>query len=377
MHSTVSLRLALFYAAIFSVFGVELPFWPVWLSTRGLSATEISMLLALGQWIKVVTNPLAGIAADRSGKPRRVMIALSLGAIAGFALCLHARDFPSLLLVGTFVGICLSALIPLGDNVAMAAAEFGRLNYGRVRLWGSLGFILATLATGRLLEHRDADMLLYLMIIGSTLTLATVTALPQPPTLLRAVQPSGWRSLITPRFLVFLAAATLIQGSHSVFYVFGTLHWKSLGLSDGTIAALWVEGVVAEIALFFWGAQLLRRVQPLGLLALGGTAGLLRWTLTAFIATPGLLGLVQVLHAFTFAAAHLGAMHHLARTVPPAQAATGQTLYAASVGGLGAGLIIMLAGPLYAAVDGRAYLAMAALAAAGAAATLPLMATKS
>jgi len=68
MPATTSLRLALFYVAIFVVFGVQVPFWPLWLGARGLSAEELGVLFAVGQWVKAAANPLAGMAADPSGE---------------------------------------------------------------------------------------------------------------------------------------------------------------------------------------------------------------------------------------------------------------------------------------------------------------------
>jgi PPP family 3-phenylpropionic acid transporter len=102
------------------------------------------------------------------------------------------------------------------------------------------------------------------------------------------------------------------------------------------------------------------------LLGLGGAAGLLRWTVTALTANLGVLIAVQLLHAFTFGAAHLGAMHYLARQLPPEHAATGQTFYSAITGGVGFGLITLGAGALYGAVGAGAYYAMALAAALGA-----------
>ena len=377
MPAVIPLRLALFYAAVFFLFGIQLPFWPVWLVARGLSATEIGTILAVGQWVRVATNPLAGIAADRSGDKRRIMLILSLGAIAGFALFLPVHGFGNLLVLNVATGACLSALLPLGDNFALAAAYAGRLDYGRVRIWGSLGFIAATLLTGRVLAASGVDVVLYLLIGASVFIGAACFALPSSANPSARPVGGGWRALATPRFLIFLAAAALIQGSHGVYYGFGTLYWQSLGLSDATIAALWAEGVLAEILLFFWGAPLVHRFSPLGLLALGGGAGFIRWTVTPFIAAPPLLALAQLLHALTFGAAHLGAMHYLARTIPMGRAATGQALYAATVGGIGAGFLLLLAGALYSAAGGMAYLAMAASAAVGGAAALLLSATKS
>lgn len=370
-------RLGLFYAAMFFAVGVQLPFWPAWLSGRGLSAGEIGALLAIGQWIKLATNPLAGIAADRSGAPRRIMLLSSLAAVAGFVLFVPAQGFASLLLLSALTGACLSALLPLGDNVALAAAYAGALDYGRVRLWGSLAFIVAALLTGRLVEASGAESVLWLLIAAAALIVLACAGLPQSGNARAMPERAPWRGLARPRLLIFLAAASLVQGSHAVYYGFGTLHWRSLGIADSVIAALWAEGVVAEILLFYWGAGLLRRLGPLGLLALGGGAGVVRWTLTGLAVAIPVLALLQLLHALTFGAAHLGAMHHLARILPGEQAATGQALYSATVGGVGQGLILLLAGALYGAVGGVAYLGMAAIAAAGAILALLLAATKS
>lgn len=373
-----ALRLAFFYAAMFSLAGVQLPFWPAWLAGRGLSAGEIGVLLAVAQWLKLAANPLAGIAADRSAAPRRIMLLLSLGAAAGFALLPAAHGFAFLLSLGALTACCLSPLSPLGDHVALAAASAGRLDYGRVRLWGSLGFIAATLLAGRLVEARGIDSVAplltgaALLVLAASALLPAERAAPAPPARAGASHP-----LARPSFALFLAAAALIQGSHAVYYGFGTLYWRRLGIADSSIALLWAEGVVAEILLFYWGAPLLRRLGPKGLLALGGGAGLLRWGGTGYATSLPALVPLQLLHAFTFGAAHLGAMHHLARRLPPAQAATAQALYSTIVGGLGQGMLMLLAGALYSAAGGGAYFAMAAVAAAGAGLALLLPATKS
>jgi PPP family 3-phenylpropionic acid transporter len=369
-------RLGAFYLAIFSLVGVQLPFWPAWLAARGLSPGEIGTVIAAGQWVKLATNPLAGMAADRGRSARPLMVALSLVALLGFWLFLPAHGFLTLLLLAALTGAALSALLPLGDHVALAAAYGGRLDYGRVRLWGSFGFIAAALVAGRLIGPWGSDSVVYLLIAGSAATFLACAGLPRAGAAPRQPR-SDWRQLTRPALLLFFAAAALIQGSHAVYYGFGTLHWRRLGIADEVIAALWAEGVLAEILLFFWGTRLLGRFGPLGLLALGGGAGALRWAATCFASGVPLLVLLQLMHALSFGAAHLGAMHHLARRVPAAQAATGQVLYATLVGGLGQGLAMMLAGLLYGAWGAAAYLVMAVFAAAGAGLSGLAAATKS
>ena len=163
----------------------------------------------------------------------------------------------------------------------------------------------------------------------------------------------------------FLRSAAALQSSHQLYYGFGTLYWRGLGFSDTVIGALWAEGVVAEILLFWYSAPLLARLGPLGLMALGGVAGIVRWSLMGVLPGFGAAAGLQLLHALTFGASHLGAMHFMARSVPPGVAASAQSLYAALSAGLGSGLVMLVAGALYAAYGGGAYPFMALLSAAG------------
>ena len=158
-----------------------------------------------------------------------------------------------------------------------------------------------------------------------------------------------------------------------MFYTFGTLHWQAQGLSAEWAGRLWAISIVVEVALFAYSRAVVERIGAVQLIALGGAAGVVRWFVMGL--DPGLLLLVplQVLHVFTFGAAHLGAVHFIARTVPEGQAGTGQALYAAVTGGLGMGMAVMLAGSLYADFGGRAYWAMAALAGVSLVASLVLL----
>jgi PPP family 3-phenylpropionic acid transporter len=168
-----------------------------------------------------------------------------------------------------------------------------------------------------------------------------------------------------PKFWIFILSASALQASHQVYYGFGTLYWRSLDFSDTMIGWLWAEGVLAEILLFWQGRRLLARLGPIGLMVLGGIAGILRWSLAGALIWLPFIAALQLLHAFTFGASHLGAMHFLSRAVPPSAAASAQSLYAALSSGLGSGLVMVIAGALYSAFGGGAYSFMAVLSAAG------------
>ena len=362
----VAVRLALFYAAMFALIGVHLPFWPVWLQSRGLGATEIGVVLAIGVSVKVIVNPLVAGLADRLGRRRPIMVALAFAALAAFAQFAWTGGFWSIAAVTVLFFAAWSPIMPLGESLTMLAGGGRQLDYGRIRAWGSLAFIVTSVGAGYLLVGRPADTvfgaILAIMVLAATATLAL------PGT--RTTPAEGGRFaplevLRDGQFRLFLLAAALIQASHSVYYGFGTLHWKAAGHSESVIGWLWAEGVLAEIVLFAFGARLIGRLGPGVLMGLGGAAGAVRWAMTATAESLTLLIVLQALHAFSFGATHLGAIHYIAGRFPTAVSASAQSLYSAVVMGLGMGLSSLLAGRLYAAYGGGAYAIMAGLAAFG------------
>jgi len=379
---STSRRMALFYAASFLLVGIQTPFWPVWLAARGFGPQDIALIFAAAIWAKVVATPALGALADRLGRRRTVMLALAVVSLAAYAGLWPVAAFWAVLALNAVAGTAQSALMPLADAVTLAAVRDEGADYGRIRLWGSVTFILAAVGSGALLavlpsSGRGSDAVLILVLAASTVLLVACFAVPQALEARRGG--ARWAALARlaadRRFWLFTAAAAALQSSHQLYYGFGTLYWRTLGFSDAVIGALWAEGVVAEIVLFWQGGRLAARLGPFGLMAMGGAAGIVRWSLMGLAPGLGAAAALQLLHACTFGASHLGAMYFMARTVPPAAAASAQSLYAGLSTGIGSGLVMLAAGRLYAAFGGEAYLFMAALSAAGLAGVAALAVT--
>ncbi len=312
------------------------------------------------------------MAADWSGDRRRAAVLLAWASLAG-VLALGAADgFTPILVVTALLAIATAAIMPLAETLAMSGVRVAGLDYGRMRLWGSLSFIAAGFVAGVALDRAGAGSILWLMVAGAILTALAAHALPpeagtegahgRRPRFSRA---AALALIADRRFQLFLLAAGAVQASHAVFYTFGVIEWRRQGLSPSWAGVLWAVGVGVEIAAFAVSRALVARVGAVGLLLAGAAAGLVRWTAMAF--DPPLAALVplQALHGLTFGAAHLGALHVMAASVPQTSAGTAQALYASVTAGIAMGLATLAAGPLYATWGGRAYLAMAGLALAG------------
>jgi PPP family 3-phenylpropionic acid transporter len=374
-------RLGFLYAALFLVVGCYLPYLPVWLHWRTLDADEIAILLATPLFTRIVFTPAISFAADRAGGRRAILIALAWGSLASFLLLWAADGFWQMLLASILLAINWTTIMPLIETVAVTGIRTGALDYGKVRLWGSLSFIVASLGSGLVIGRFGSQTVLPLLLAGTALMVVGAHLVPRelaraspiPSPLRRLSLADAFDLLRAPLFLLFVLAASLIQSSHALYYSFGSLNWRAQGVSDGVIGALWSVGVVAEVALFAISGRVIAFCGTARLLMLAGLAATVRWGFMAFDPPLWATAVLQTLHAMSFGAAHLAAIHFLTHAVPEDRAATAQGLYAAVVAGLVLGSVTIASGPLYRNFAGEAYAGMAVLALIGAVAAFLLM----
>ncbi|MCR9213167.1 MAG: MFS transporter [Proteobacteria bacterium] len=357
----LSFRLAPLYGALFLTIGFQLPFWPVWLEFKGLNLQEIGIVLAAPVWVKVVFTPLIAGTADHFGKRKAPLVILAIICFGLFNIYFLVDGFWEILIVALLIGIFFSSFTPLADNLVLTLSQTHQIDYARIRLWGSITFILASVFGGQLLTGRSPDFIP--VMITASLLLLVLCSLFLPEIEKSEAQPTkrGLRRLLRNKgFLGFVVMAGLVQASHAVLYSSGTLQWQSQGISDAAIGFLWAEGVFVEILLFAFAKRLFVNFSPVALLSLGAIAGLLRWVAMAF--EPGLetLVVVQAFHGLTFAAAHLGAMRFIAEKVPQEVSARAQGLYSAISIGIIMGGGLFLSGFLYQEFASFAYFYMAA-----------------
>lgn len=363
-----AVRLSLFYAAIFLLVGCHLPYFPVWLDGRGFSAGEISIILAAPLAARIFFTPVISFSADRAGNRRTVLIILAWGAFACLVLFLVSNEFWPVLAVSVAAASFWTSIMPLTEAVAMDGVRRSGHDYGRMRLWGSLTFIVSSFGGGIAIQYWGAPAALWMMIGAAFCVVLGAHMLPRPSgqgrlkkaTALPQIRLGDALALVrSPLFLLFLFTTGAIQSAHAVYYAFGTLHWQALGISGGIIGLLWAVGVVAEILLFVFSARVIAVVGTATLIWIAALASVIRWTITAFSPPLWVLFPVQALHGLTFGAAHLAAIHFISDAVPEKAAGTAQGLYAAFAAGIAMGTAIAAAGPLYAALGGRAFLVMA------------------
>ncbi len=331
--------------------GVWIPYWPLYLDSHGHSATIIGLLAALSTSVKLFGPPILGRLADQGSRQRMIQLASVAAAFA--SLCFFFADHLAPLLLGVL-------LFSLMQNTQLSLVEATTLetvkrlqhhnpthfDYGRIRVWGSWGFILLAVGLGPLIDLWSLDLLPWVITLFLGLGALIARYLPAD----EAHDPahsSGGALFSLPGVRWFYLSTFLMQFSHGAYYGFLSLHLAEHGFSRAAIGLIWSLGVIAEVAMLHFSDSLLKRFGTARLLQVAMAIAIVRWLLYALPPAWPLLLLGQPLHAFTFGAFHIGAVHRTFEMAPRASRARAQGWYGALSFGLGTGVGLFLCGQLY------------------------------
>lgn len=365
MVSTASLHhIRLFYAAYFGAMGLILPYFPVYLSVRGLDVASIGMITGLLALARVFSPPLVGHVLDQRQSSSAFIFAASFLAGLLALLLPWTSHFWSLAVIVLGFGFLWSAVLPLTDGISIHVSEAAWADYGRLRVWGSIGFVLASLAGGVWLADTDIMSFPYWLCL---LLLVTGIAARGFPVNIEHVSRSGAvQEQFTAPFFALLVTSFLMQASHGAYYGFYSLYLVELGYDGWQVGAFWVLGVTAEIVLMWACSRFLQNAAPARVLGICLVLAALRWLGIGLTQFWLWLALLQLLHAATFAAFHISAVTWVKRLAPAHRHAAAQGWYSACGFGLGTTLGIMACGWISAQFGyGNAFFACGAVALLG------------
>ncbi|MEA3535020.1 MFS transporter [Rhizobium sp. CC-YZS058] len=362
-------RLALLFSGPLLVNGFAMPFFPIWLATLHMSDPEIALILAVPMFLRVFTAPLAGVLADRMGERTRLLhVSAVLSLLTALALFV-SDSFWFILVVYTLQGGVYSPYVPIVEAIALSGVRRWGFDYARMRLWGSIVFIVATMIGGELISLVGGSMVLpamalsFAVMIGITFLAPKVGPPRRPSTLtsLAAPQPKALRRRDVQTLILGVG---LVNGSHGMLFAFSALYWSKIGFTGTEIGLLWSAGVLAEIAMFVVAKPLLLRMSLWVMILSGAALAVGRWLLFPLdLGFGGYLAL-QTMHAFTYALMHTGLQNQLVRQVPEEQEAGAQGLYFFYTG-LSTAVCTFISGYAYAWYGASGFYAMSAVAALG------------
>jgi MFS transporter, PPP family, 3-phenylpropionic acid transporter len=355
-------------AASFMSHAVYLPFFPLWLQSKGLSPSLIGLVVAIPIIIRIIaTAPLVSLADSPFGA-RRLLLASHLGQLLLFPIFLLLDNHLAIITLVAMVAFAQAAIIPGNDYVSTNAVQrHGGLNYGRIRGSGSIAFFITNIATGYLVGGFGPNVVIIMLTIIPMLAMAaTVAAVTDElPDHSASPEQSAPVSLKLPKVLwVLMIAGALTQGSHGALNAFASIHWRSLGFSDAAVGYFWAVGVMAEILVFLFLGRTVGRSSGVGLILIGSAAAVIRFSVMSLSPGLELTVVLQIMHCLTFAATHVGTMAALAAHSPKPVRGRAQGIFG-SLTALATAASTVASGVIYSEAGGLVFAAMAPLGAMG------------
>ena len=355
-------RLSGFYLFYFASLGALLPFWGLYLQARGFSPAEIGELMAVIMVTKLIAPNILGWISDHTGLRMPIVRFASLLSALCFVGVFFAEGFWSLALVMMCFSFFWNASLPQFEAVTMSHLKERIQDYSRVRLWGSVGFILSVVLLGLLLDLKGVELVplvvltLFIGIFLNSLVVPEQGA-EHPP----EGQGSIMLVLRRPEVIALLLVTFLMQASHSTYYAFYSIYMEDIGYSSTAIGELWALGVVAEVVLFLFMHRLLPRWGARRVLIVSLAIAVVRWILVGL--TPDNLPLVllaQLMHAATFGTFHAAAIHLIHHYFVGRHQGRGQALYSSISFGAGGAFGSLLSGYLWTGIGPQATYLVAA-----------------
>ena len=368
-----SLSFALFFFAYYGYVGVFSPYGSLYFANIGMSVTQIGLLMSLMQVMRIFGPNLWGWIADYRQQRVMVLRATAAASVVALAGLFVAEGFAQVLVVMIVFNLFTSAHGPLSEALMLSRMKGDLTHYGRLRLWGSVGFIVAVSLTGQMLDWFGVGLVPWAAL--AMLFLVLIAALrmresTQPPTTQRIV---ALADLLRRRdVLAFFVSTFLMIAAHAAVYVFYSLYLAQIGYSKTVIGLMWSLGVIAEIVFFFWQAPIFRKFGIERLMIAALLIGVVRFLMIGFGAESlAWLLVAQIMHSATFGVHHSASVATLQRWFSGPLQARGQALFISISYGLGGSAGGLLLSVFWDTFGPQAvYLAAAAFCLAGAVAAV-------
>ena len=337
MRVSPELRTTAFYFTFFMGPGAAVMFLPIWLSEKGIAPEQIGLINAVPIFVILAFNLIVGRIADRARDWRSVIVIGALiGGVAPVGL-FFVNEFWGILLFWTLASLPGGAVGPVLDAAAMRLARRNGTDFGVMRAWGTVGFMLFNGLTGYLVVWFGSAVFVPLFV-GLTLLRAAVSLqlpafrAPAEQVTVAAVAPARaagrLRDIARPWFILPLFGFTMVFGTHFILNAFASLLWKAQGIPEDVIGPLIALAAAAEALLMFvWTRFGGGRISARTLILISALASVLRWFAMGFAPGVPWLIVLQMTHGITFALGYLGCVHFIANWTSEDIAAETQSLF--------------------------------------------------
>lgn len=337
MHTQLHHRLSRFYFIYYFFVGAFVPYWGLYLQSEQFSAADIGILMSLFQLSRIFAPNFWGWLADHTGKRAQWIRLTALLGLCGFIAVFWAHGFFWMFLVMAALSLFTSSTLPLAESLTLAHLATTNGHYSRIRMWGSLGFIVAAVVLGYLIDLAGiASLLWFLLVVQVTLYMLSYT-LPEPK-----VEPhehdhfSIWQVVRQPNVIALLVGCSMMVTAHGVLYNFYSIYLSEHGYSKATIGLLWSVGVICEIGIFILMPKIMARFSLKTILMTSLVLAVIRFSLIGIsVDNIWMIIFAQTLHAATFGSFHAASVDVVTQFFKGRHQAKGQAIYNSVAYGVG------------------------------------------
>lgn len=349
------------YFLYFGTMGVHLPFFNLYCYHLDFSGFQIGSLSAMRSITLILFSILWSILADRFHTRRGIYITCNFISAALWSLFLMTTDFWWMLVITILHGMFYAPLISFLEAFAMEVLGSEKKRYGRMRVWGSIAFILVVLALGRVIDAYGVRIILSLILAGSWVQALVSLGFPKAALPAKKKEPGAWRHLARPRVIVFLCCAFLMLLSHGAYYAFFSIHLENLKFGSTFIGIAWATAVGAEIMAMIFSERIFKRFRYETVLIASFVVAVLRWGGLWYAESTVAILALQLLHAITYGTFHMASILYIDMLATETTKTLGQAVNNAVTYGLGLMAGFFLSGALYQSVGAQGLFAISAL----------------
>lgn len=340
--------LSLFYFLFFAWMGIYIPYFNLYLYHLGMTSLQIGVVTALNPLVRIFAPTFWGYMADRYDGKEKMGTGLWMVSALIFSLLFFSESFFQVMIIVTAFTFFWSPTLPFAEASAMETTRKRGVDYGRMRLWGTVGFIGFSWFTGVVLDKTPVSAVLWGLLLLLIANAFVSTAIPAAKNGGPHISLKNLSSEILRReVLVFLFIAMMMLVSHSTYYGFFSIYLESLGYSRTMIGILWALGPLGEVLVMFFSGRIIKKFGPRRVLAFSLLMAVIRWTVYASTSSVPYLVLGQILHSFTFGTFHIASVRYVDALFPGSMKNTAQALYSSAAYGMGLVIGTIACGLLY------------------------------
>lgn len=337
MQSLPYWRLSGFYFFHFAFIGAFAPYWSLYLKSLSFSALQIGVLMSLLHVTRIFAPTAWGYLADHTGKRMLIVQLAAITGLVSYCGVFFGESFLWMFAIMMLMSFFWSASLPLIEATTLSHLGKSTARYGSIRSWGSLGFVLAVIGIGYLLDATEIALLLW-VVLGFKLGIVIFSwRIPEAEIASHYTDALSVQQIFKqPGVLAFFSACLLMAFAHGPYYTFYSIYLVDYGYSKGAIGWLWAIGVICEIGVFFLMPRVMHRFSLKQILAFSFTCAVARFLMIGWgVEWPTVMLMAQILHAATYGAHHVAAMMAVHYFFRGRHQAKGQAFYTSFTFGVG------------------------------------------